>query len=637
MSGERSQEGRGTHPVDEVLPAGRMAVFGLQHVMTMYAGIIAVPLIVATALGLPPDQLVYIINASFLMCGVATVIQTIGFWKFGVRLPLVQGTTFAAVTPMILIGNEYGLQGIYGSVIVAGILTVLAAPFFGKLLRFFPPVVTGSIIAIIGVSLMPVAIRWAAGGVPDAPDFGSPANIGLAFFTLVLILLITRFFGTLFGGFLSRVAILIGLIVGTLFATVLGVADFTSVGDAGWVGISLPFNFGAPTFAIIPIISMTLVMLIVMTETTADILAIGEITEKSVQSDDVARGLRADGFASALGAVFNSFPLTAFAQNVGLVRFTGIKSRFVVAVAGVILILMGIFPKVAGLVAAIPLPVLGGAGLVLFGSVAAAGVQTLSRVDLTLNRNLIIVAVAVAVGVVPATVPEFYEEFPEAVRIVFDSGITAAAVAAILLNILFNVLGGRDEQDVGDYGENMADVEGSMTVMDANRLDREAFVERFAPLFQGARWVPEQAYDADHPFSSIHDLRHAFETVVYDAPGEHQAELLRSYTPLSKQATTRESLSTLSVRERRSVGLTSLSQEEDEAYQEMNRAYEEKFGFPLVTAVREHTKETLLEDAESRLKRSKDTETLISVVEVVKIANYRLEDMVQESLIGARN
>jgi NCS2 family nucleobase:cation symporter-2 len=603
----------------------------------MYAGIIAVPLIVATALGLPPDQLVYIINASFLMCGVATVIQTIGFWKFGVRLPLVQGTTFAAVTPMILIGNEYGLQGIYGSVIVAGILTVLAAPFFGKLLRFFPPVVTGSIIAIIGVSLMPVAIRWAAGGVPDAPDFGSPANIGLAFFTLVLILLITRFFGTLFGGFLSRIAILIGLIVGTLFATVLGVADFTSVGDAGWVGISLPFNFGPPTFAIIPIISMTLVMLIVMTETTADILAIGEITEKSVQSDDIARGLRADGFASALGAVFNSFPLTAFAQNVGLVRFTGIKSRFVVAVAGVILILMGIFPKVAGLVAAIPLPVLGGAGLVLFGSVAAAGVQTLSRVDLTLNRNLIIVAVAVAVGVVPATVPEFYEEFPEAVRIVFDSGITAAAVAAILLNILFNVLGGRDEQDVGDYGENMADVEGSMTVMDANRLDREAFVERFAPLFQGARWVPEQAYDADHPFSSIHDLRHAFETVVYDAPGEHQAELLRSYTPLSKRATTRESLSTLSVRERRSVGLTSLSQEEDEAYQEMNRAYEEKFGFPLVTAVREHTKETLLEDAESRLKRSKDTETLISVVEVVKIANYRLEDMVQESLIGARN
>ncbi|CAN5600841.1 hypothetical protein BH24ACT22_BH24ACT22_22050 [soil metagenome] len=318
-------------------------------------------------------------------------------------------------------------------------------------------------------------------------------------------------------------------------------------------------------------------------------------------------------------------------------RFTGIKSRFVVAAAGIILILMGVFPKVAGVVASIPLPVLGGAGLVLFGSVAAAGVQTLSRVDLTLNRNLIIVAVAVALGVIPSTVPEFYEAFPEAVRLVFDSGITAAAVAAILLNILFNVLGGEAEQDVGDYGENIGGVEDKLTVMDANRLGREAFAEKFAPLFQGAGWVPDQAYESEHPFSSIHDLRHAFQTVVYDAPDEHQVELLRSYTPWSKQATARESMSTLSVRERRSVGLTGLSEEEDEEFQQMNEAYREKFGFPLVTAIRDHTKETLLEDAESRLKHNREQETLISVVEVVKIANYRLQDMVEESLIGARS
>ena len=637
MSEERSREEQRTHPVDEVLPAGRMAAFGLQHVMTMYAGIIAVPLIVATALDLPPDQVVYIINASFFMCGIATLIQAVGFWKFGAKLPIVQGTSFAAVTPMIIIGGEYGIQGIYGSVIVAGILTVLAAPFFGRLLRFFPPVVTGTIITIIGVSLMPVAIRWAAGGVPDAPDFGSPANIGLAFFTLIVVLFITRFLGGVLGGFLSRVAILLGLVIGTAFAAIFGMAEFARVGDAGWVGITLPFNFGLPVFAIIPIVSMTLVMLIIMTETTADILAIGEITEKPVDSNVVAKGLRADGISTALGAVLNTFPFSAFAQNVGLVRFTGIKSRFVVAAAGIILILMGVFPKVAGAVASIPLPVLGGAGLVLFGSVAAAGVQTLSRVDLTLNRNLIIVAVAVALGVIPATVPEFYEAFPEAVRLVFDSGITAAAVAAILLNILFNVLGGEAEQDVGDYGENMASVEGSMTVMDANQLGREAFVEEFAPLFQGARWVPEEAYDAEHPFSSIHDLRHAFETVVYDAPEERQTELLRSYTPLGKRATAEGSLSGLSVRERRSIGLTGLSPEEDEAYQQMNEAYEEKFGFPLVTAVREHTKETLLEDAESRLKRNRETEVLISIVEVVKIANYRLQDMVEESFIGTRN
>src|SRR3712207_2756268 len=211
---EEARAGRGTHPVDEVLPPGRMAAFGLQHVMTMYAGIIAVPLIVATALGLPPEQLVYIINASFFMCGIATLIQAVCFPGFGARLPIVQGTSFAAATPMILIGGEYGLVGIYGSVIAAGILTVLAAPFFGRLLRFFPPVVTGSIITIIGVSLMPVAIRWSAGGVPDAPDFGSPGNIGLAFAVLVIILLITRFAGGFWGGFLNRIRNRPGLIIG---------------------------------------------------------------------------------------------------------------------------------------------------------------------------------------------------------------------------------------------------------------------------------------------------------------------------------------------------------------------------------------------------------------------------------------
>ncbi len=635
MSEERVEEtraGRGVHPVDEVLPVGRMAAFGLQHVMTMYAGIIAVPLIVATALELPPEQLVYIINASFFMCGVATLIQCIGFPYFGAKLPIVQGTTFAAVTPMILIGSEYGLRGVYGSVIVAGLLTVVAASFFGRLLRFFPPVVTGSIITIIGISLMPVAIRWSAGGVPDAPDFGSPGYIGLAFLTLVLILVITRFFGGLFGGFLSRVAILLGLIIGTIIAAVLGVADFARVADAAWVGITVPFEFGAPTFQLIPIVSMALVMLIVMTETTADILAIGEITEKRLGPGDVARGLRADGISTALGAVFNSFPFTAFAQNVGLVRFTGIKSRFVVAAAGVILILLGLFPKLAAVVASIPLPVLGGAGLVLFGTVAAAGIQTLSRVDLTDNRNLIIVAVAIAVGVIPAAIPEFYDRFPEAVRIVFESGITAASVAAIVLNILFNILGGKG-QDVGDYGENMAEVEEKLTVLQANDLDREAFVERFAPLFQGVRWVSEEAYEK-RPFSGIHDLRHAFATAVFDAPQERQLELIRSYPALGRRAA-EDDLSRLSMRDRAAVGLDRLTSEEEEAYRRANEAYKEKFGFPLVTALREHTRETILEDAESRMKHSKEQEIMIALGEIVKIARLRLEDLMEGTLVGA--
>jgi NCS2 family nucleobase:cation symporter-2 len=245
---------------------------------------------------------------------------------------------------------------------------------------------------------------------------------------------------------------------------VLGLADFARVGDAAWVGVTLPFHFGLPSFALIPIVSMTLVMLIVMVETTADILAIGEIVEKPLRPDDVARGLRADGLSTALGAVFNSFPFTAFAQNVGLVRFTNVKSRFVVAVAGVILLFLGFFPKLAALVAAIPLPVLGGAGLVLFGTVAATGIQTLSRVDLTDNGNLVIVAVSVAFGVIPSAVPEFYDGFPEGVRIVFESGITAASVAAILLNLLFNIWGTREGRPVSATAEATAHVPGAKEV-----------------------------------------------------------------------------------------------------------------------------------------------------------------------------
>lgn len=437
---ERAEQAERVHPVDQVLPPGRMLAYGLQHVLAMYAGIVAVPLILATAIDLPQEQVVYIINASFFMCGVATLLQAVGVWKFGARLPIVQGTTFASVTPMILIGEAHGLPGIYGSIIVAGLLTVLAAPYFSKLLKLFPPVVAGSVITVIGISLMPVAINWAAGGV-GSEGFGSPGNIGMAFAVLLVILAITR----IFRGFVGRIAILLGLVIGTAAAAAVGMADFGAVGEASWVGANLPLRFGMPEFYLVPIISMTLVMLIVMVETTADILAIGEITEKRIRPEDVARGLRADGLSTAVAGFFNAFPFTAFAQNVGLVRFSGVKSRFVVATGGVILLLMGFFPKLAALVASIPLPVLGGAGLVLFGTVAAAGIQTLSRVDLTDNRNLIIVAVSVAFGIIPAAVPDFYDGFPEAVRMIFESGITAASVAAIVLNLAFNILGRRGE------------------------------------------------------------------------------------------------------------------------------------------------------------------------------------------------
>jgi xanthine permease len=443
MPGEREERRPGSevHPVDEALPMGRLAVYGFQHVLAMYAGAVAVPLILASAIGLPEEQLVYLINADLFTCGVATLIQTVGFWKIGVRLPLIQGVTFAAVTPMVLIGQSGGLPAIYGSVIVAGLLTFLVSPYFSRLLRFFPPVVTGSIITVIGVSLLPVAVNWAAGGNPATEDFGSPANIALAFTVLLIILLIYRFFS----GFISRIAVLLGLILGTVIAAIFGLVDFGRVGEAAPFGITSPFHFGLPTFELAAIISMTLVMLVTMVETTGNIIAVSEIVEKPLGKDDLTRGMRADGFSTALGGIFNAFPYTAFAQNVGLVRLTDVKSRWVVAAAGWFLILLGLLPKLAAVVASIPLPVLGGAGFALFGTVAATGIRTLSRVDFERNANLIIVAVSLAIGLIPVAVPNFYASFPSGVQIVLNSGITAGSIAAIVLNVAFNVLGGKEE------------------------------------------------------------------------------------------------------------------------------------------------------------------------------------------------
>ncbi len=348
-------KGRGrtgaVHPVDQVPPLGRLAVYGFQHVLAFYAGAVIVPLLLAAAIKLSNEQLIQLISADLFTCGIASIIQSVGFWKVGVRLPLIQGVTFTAVAPMIAIGNAAGggiagLLEIYGAVIIAGIFTFLIAPYYSRLL------------------LVPVAILNAGGGNPASPDFASLKNLAFAAGTLLLVLIIYRFFR----GFLSTIAVLLGLVIGTAVASAFGLVDFSGVGKAGWLGVTTPFHFGFPTFGLAAIISMLVVMLITAVETTGDVFATGEIVEKTIHQEDLARALRADGLATLLGGILNSFPYTCFAENIGLVRLTRVKSRFVVATAGVIMILLGLFPKVAALVAAIPPPVLGGAATVLFAT-----------------------------------------------------------------------------------------------------------------------------------------------------------------------------------------------------------------------------------------------------------------------------
>lgn len=455
------------HPVDEILPVPQMFLYGLQHVLSMYAGVVAVPLIVGSALGLSGPQITYLVSAGLFISGLATILQTIGVWKIGARQPIVQGTSFAAVSTILAVGTAEGgtdgLRAVFGALLVAGTIAFLISPVFTQLLRFFPEVVTGTVITVIGVSLMPVAIRWAAGGA-GSEDFGDPMNLLLAFLTILIIVVIYRFLP----GFFGRVAILLGLVLGTLVAIPFGMTNFERISDAAVFQLTTPFYFGVPTFAVGAIISMFIVMLVIMTETTADILAIGQVIDKPADRATVTNGLRADMLSTAVASIFNGFSVSAFAQNVGLVAITGIKSRFVVAAGGVILVVLGLFPIMGAFVALVPLPVLGGAGLALFGTVAASGIRTLSKVDFDGNANLVIVALALGMGIIPIAVPDLYDEFPEWFVVIFDSGITAAAITAVLLNWVFNIVGRKHETEGPIFAE--APAQASITDEDEDRL-----------------------------------------------------------------------------------------------------------------------------------------------------------------------
>ena len=436
-------------PEDENLGTGANLAYGLQHVLTMYGGIIAVPLIIGQAAGLSSADVGLLIAASLFAGGLATLLQTLGIPFFGCRLPLVQGVSFAGVSTMVaIIGGDGagGLPVVFGAVIVASVIGLLITPLFSSITKYFPPLVTGIVITTIGLTLMPVTARWAMGGNSQSPDFGSMANIGLAAVTLVLVLLLSK----LGSASISRLSILLAIVFGTLVATAVGMTDFSRVLEGPLVALPEVLHFGMPEFRLAAILSMLIVIIVTMVETSADIIAVGEIIETKVDAKRLGNGLRADMISSALAPLFGSFTQSAFAQNVGLVAVTGIKSRYVVATGGLILVTLGLLPVMGRLVAAVPTAVLGGAGLVLFGTVAASGIRTLAQVDYRNNMNLIIVATSIGFGMIPIAAPNFYQHFPTWFETIFHSGISSAAIMAILLNLLFNHLraGNSDQQSV---------------------------------------------------------------------------------------------------------------------------------------------------------------------------------------------
>ncbi|HET8746535.1 MAG TPA: nucleobase:cation symporter-2 family protein [Ramlibacter sp.] len=472
-----------TDAVDERLPTGRLTALGLQHVLVMYAGAVAVPLIVGRALKLPPEQVAMLISADLFCCGLVTLIQSLGATQwFGIRLPVMMGVTFAAVAPMVAIANANpgtaGAQLIFGAIIAAGLISILIAPLMSRLLRFFPPVVTGTIIAVIGISLMRIGINWifgnpvgptapslvnpehaqwlsqatAAAGAPGSPLPAAPKGLALlpsvpnpkyadlhgvaiAGVVLASILLIAKYAR----GFAANISVLLGIVIGGVVAAAFGFMNFDKVGKAAWVDIVLPFQFGAPRFDPMLILTMTIVMIVVMIESTGMFLALGEMTGRKVDQRMLTRGLRTDGLGTLLGGIFNTFPYTSFSQNVGLVAVTGVRSRFVCAAGGAILLVLGLLPKMAALVESLPTVVLGGAGLVMFGMVTATGIRILAGVDFKANRhNALIVAIAIGVGMIPLVAPNFKQWMPHGIHPLIESGILLSSVAAVALNLFFN-------------------------------------------------------------------------------------------------------------------------------------------------------------------------------------------------------
>ena len=618
---------RRVHPVDQVPPLPRLTTLSLQHVMAFYAGAVVVPLLISAGLNLTPEQTIHLINADLFTCGIATLIQSVGFWKIGVRLPIIQGVTTTAISPIIAIGlattgGDGGVEAlpyVYGSVIIAGLFTFFAAPYFARFIRFFPPVVIGTVLTCMGITLIAVSANditsW-ADGVPAAKD------VLYAALTLTVIILVQRFFR----GFLGTVAILIGLVIGTATAITLGDASFAEVGSAHWVGVTTPFYFGLPAFTLTGVISMIVVMMITMVETTGDVFAAGEIVGKRITRNHISAALRADGLSTTIGGVLNSFPYTCFAQNVGLVRLTGVRSRWVVAGAGVIMIILGIIPKAGAVVASIPGPVLGAASLALFANVALVGIQTLAATDLRDNRNAVIVTISLGLAMLITFKPDIAQLVPASMQVLFASGVTVGSIAAILLNLVFNHLGRPSGPDVA------VGADGSRFTLDeVNRMDRATFVSALAPLFNNQQWPLERAFDRA-PFATVQELREAIQEAVLVASDADQLALIRDYPDMAELLLADETRAEEIAQVAGSLALDQMDDAEQEQIEELAVRYREKFDMPFVACLgRMDSRTQIITSGVRRLENSVEQERLAALAEVVEIANDRFAIMLADA------
>ena len=413
--------------VDDDLDLPKKVLFGLQHIFAAFGGIIVVPLVIATSLGFDSKVTTALISASILGSGLATIIQAKGVGKVGARVACIMGTDFTFVSPAISVGSVLGLPGIIGATILGSLFEVILSFFIKPLMKFFPPLVTGTVVALIGLTLLPVSIDWAAGGAGLA-NYASLENLAVAMFVLIITLLLNNY-GK---GIISSASILIGIVVGYIVCIPLGLVDFTSVKEASWLSFPKILEFGV-TFDAKAIMAFIPAYFVATIGTVGCLKAIGETSNIDIGDKRVAAGVLSDGVGSALGGLVGSCPNTSFSQNIGIISLTKVASRHVAVMAGILLVILGFLPKVAAIITGIPNPVLGGVGIMMFGTVAAAGIRTLSNIKLT-ERNLLIIAISMGLGLGVTFRPDVIHNLPEAIRMIFSSGISTGTIAALILN-----------------------------------------------------------------------------------------------------------------------------------------------------------------------------------------------------------
>lgn len=407
-------------------------LLGFQHIVAAFGGIVAVPLVIGPAIGVDVRTTAMLVSATIFVAGLATIIQARGIYKIGAKLPCIMGTSFTFVGPAITVGSSMGLAGIFGATILGSFIEMILSRFIKPLMKFFPPVVTGTVVTLIGLTLVPVSMDWCAGGI-GSPTYGSITNICIALMVMVIVV----GFNIYGKGVLSSSSILIGMFVGYLVCIPIGLVDFTPIKEASWVGlpgIPVILEHGIK-FSLAGVAPFIIAYLVTTIETVGCLIAIGEASDIKTSSEQLSKGVLADGLGSFLAGFFGVCPNTTFSQNIGLIPITKVASRHVVIISGIIMMLLGIFPKLGALVASIPSPVLGGAGIVMFGVVAASGIKTLSKVNIN-NRNLIIISVSIALGLGITTRPELLTVLPESLKLLFGSGISTGTIFAVILNIL---------------------------------------------------------------------------------------------------------------------------------------------------------------------------------------------------------